>query len=222
VVCFNCNEEGHTLYRCTKNSQLKCCLRTANLERHGNSSVPVHAAECCPCRRDRIKFAVFISTKPVGRPANLNCCSHSSPSLPISVQSKRTYLAAAKQHLPAAHLPTLPKYPKSDPSKAEFRPIATVTQQRTPAKIPIRSTPPSYPVLPKTTLFSFSKSHPKRSELEVTLSGDNIQPLYSVGAVIIIPTGKQWYINSAPFYDSPINLKCFTILLIFLSNVAYT
>jgi hypothetical protein len=197
VVCFNCNKKGHTLYRCTTPCQLQCCPRTTNLEKHGRSSIPVHAAKNCPCRRDRIKFAAFISTKPVGRPANLNCCSHSSPSLPISVQSKRTYLAAAKQNLPAAHIPAIPKYPTSDPSKAEVRQIAAGMQQLPTAQIP------TLPITENNSApLSLPDSNQKRSDVEVTLSKTAFQPIYSARPAKLPPNIAQscWSIDGAPFY----------------------
>jgi len=96
VACFNCNKEGHTLYRCTTPCQLTCCPRVAILERHGRSSIPVRAAKSCPCRRDRTKIAAFIRSNLVGRSAVPHSRNPSAPSLPLSVQTQRTYLAAAR------------------------------------------------------------------------------------------------------------------------------
>ena len=100
-LCYNCNEPGHTLYRCPINCQFKCCPRTNNLELYGKSSVSVHTASCCPLRRNGEKFAALIRTKPVGRPAVLNSRNPSACSLPLPVQTLRTYLGAARTSAPS-------------------------------------------------------------------------------------------------------------------------
>ena len=197
VICFNCSEEGHTLYRCTTPCQLTCCPRAVNPKRHGRSSIPVHAAKSCPCRRDRTKFAAFIRSNLVGRSVVPHNCNASTTSLPISVQSKRTYLAAARQNLPAAHIPTLPKYPTSDPSKAEVRPIAAVMQQLPTAQIP------TLPITENNSApLSLPDSYQKRSDVEVTLSKSAFQPIYSPRPAKLPPNIVQscWYIDGAPFH----------------------
>ena len=172
VICVNCNEEGHTLYRCTTPCQLQCCLRQQNLKRHGHSSVQVHAAECCPARRNRNKFASFIRSQLVHRPAiprtYLDAARTSAPSQKAAVNLKAAavkqqlptaqsdlfktkvqpkHFAAATQELPTAKSLTSPNYPTSDPSKAEVRPEkdAAATQQLPNAQLPSL---PSLPTLP--------------------------------------------------------------------------